>query len=196
LDKRRFEAVEKIWAAINDHTGKLKYISGTVAILKYNAVAKRANDPKMQQLLSVYGASLPEPNDMPSNALDEQLFVPPLVWAYFNAYTTILRTNVTIFKLAQADITDLDEIISVENIRTALKAALPHQATFIDENEPSRFHYLLDELESRLLSELQKVLEGKDVDELAASRAKEVLDAISRAAAQEARASTEKILGS
>ncbi|MFH0303609.1 hypothetical protein AAFX91_42265, partial [Bradyrhizobium sp. 31Argb] len=31
LDKRRFEAVEKIWAAITQHSSKLKYISGTGA---------------------------------------------------------------------------------------------------------------------------------------------------------------------
>jgi hypothetical protein len=161
LDKRRFEAIEKIWAAMNEHALKLKSISATVAMLKYEEVAKRAGDPRMQQMLSVFGTGVPKPNEMPEIPSAEQLFVPTLVWAYFNAYATILRTNVLIFRMAQNGIDRIDDLLSIENIRKALKAALPHQAKFIDENEVARYYYLLDEIESSLLTELQKVTEGR-----------------------------------
>jgi hypothetical protein len=120
LDKRRFEAVEKIWAAVNEHS-KLKHLAATVALLKHNEVAKRANDPKMQELLSIFGVGMPKPDDMPSHAPVEQLYVPTLVWAYFSAYTTVLRLNIMIFRLVQIGETDLEKIISVENIKAALR---------------------------------------------------------------------------
>lgn len=135
---------------------------------------------------------VPKPNEMPEIPSAEQLFVPTLVWAYFNAYATILRTNVLIFRMAQNGIDRIDDLLSIENIRKALKAALPHQAKFIDENEVARYYYLLDEIESSLLTELQKVT----ADQASASRAKEINDAIKRATAQQTEASTAKILAS
>jgi len=98
--------------------------------------------------------------------------------------------------MAQNGIDRIDDLLSIENIRKALKAALPHQAKFIDENEAARYYYLLDEIESSLLTELQKVTEGKEADQASASRAKEINDAIKRATALQTEASTAKILAS
>jgi hypothetical protein len=106
------------------------------------------------------------------------------VWAYYTAYTNIFATNAMIFRLAKQGVTE-DEIIHVGDIRSALKAVLPHQAKFIDENKPAQFHRLLDEIESSLLAELQKALEGKEADQLAAARAKEISDALKRAGADQ-----------
>jgi hypothetical protein len=192
LDKRRFEAVEKTWASVNEHGSKLKHISSFVALLKYDEVAKEANEPGMQKLFSVFGAGAPEPSDMPPFALSEQPFVPALVWAYYRCYVYILTMNLTLFRLVKEGVTDpvgstaplsvvADRYFSFENLRSALKAALPHQAKFIDENEPARFHYLLDEIESGLLAELQKVLDGREADQWAASKAREVTDFLKRA---------------
>jgi hypothetical protein len=52
LDKRRFEAVDKVWAAVND-LGQLKGLSGMMAVLNFKAVAKEASDPRMQKVVTV-----------------------------------------------------------------------------------------------------------------------------------------------
>jgi hypothetical protein len=177
LDKRRFEAIEKVWASVNEHGSKLSYISSVVATLKYNEFAQKANEPKMQQLYSVIGTpSVPEPSDMPLVAVSERPFIPASVWAYYTCYVHILTMNLAIFRSAREGITDPDRYFYFENLRSALKAALPHQAKFIDENEPARFHYLLDEIHSGLLAELQKALDGREADQSAVSKAREIID--------------------
>jgi hypothetical protein len=50
LDKRRFEAVERIWKAVND-MARLKGLSSMMAIMNVKEVAKEVSNPKMQQVL-------------------------------------------------------------------------------------------------------------------------------------------------
>jgi hypothetical protein len=69
LDKRRFEAVEKVWAAVND-LGRLKVLSGIMAALNYKAVAKEASDPRMQQVLTIIGAAAPDIQELKNDARD------------------------------------------------------------------------------------------------------------------------------
>ena len=57
LDKRRFEAVEKIWTAVND-SAQLKVLSQTMAIINYGAVAKETHHPKVQKFLDMIGTAL------------------------------------------------------------------------------------------------------------------------------------------
>lgn len=68
--------------------------------------------------------------------------------------------------------------IDDDAIKPLLKAALPHQEKWIESNEPTSYHHLLDELEGLLLSELRSVLEGKEADRKATTRAKEIMDAV------------------
>jgi hypothetical protein len=76
---------------------------------------------------------------------------------------------------------DPEKYLSTDNLRKILKAALPHQSKFIDENDQSAFHYLLDEIEGFLLAELQKIVEGKDIDKAATVKAKLIMDAVTDA---------------
>jgi hypothetical protein len=99
LDKRRFEAVEKVWIAVND-LAQLKGLSATMAILRYDAIARESGDPKMQQFLSVIGAAAPTDfNKLKNVARDEQPFLTELAWAYFNAYRSILYMNLARFMM-------------------------------------------------------------------------------------------------
>jgi hypothetical protein len=84
LDKRRFDAVEKIWTAVND-LAQLKGLSATMAIVNYDAVAKEAQNPKMQQFLAVIETTAPDPQKLKNIARDERPFVPEIAWAYFSA---------------------------------------------------------------------------------------------------------------
>jgi hypothetical protein len=85
---------------------------------------------------------------------------------------------------------DPERYFSTENLRKLLKATLPHQSKFVDENDPGAYHYLLDELEGYLLAELRKILMGEEVDQVAAARAKEIMYAIK----QDEEASTSDLL--
>ena len=118
---------------------------------------------------------------------DERPFVPEIAWAYFSAFTTVLIFNLVRFKVLKVDIENPQRLLKAENVRSILKAALPHQAQFIDGQDVGAYYYLLDEIEGKLLSELRKILDGKDADQAATQRAKEIMSAIKEVDADQAR---------
>ena len=180
LDKRRFEAVEKVWATVND-LGRLRALSATVSIMNVKTFSERASDPKVQELLSFFGSGLPKQIDYLGVAKHEQPFLPELAWAYFYAYATTLAANHMLYVGLTSGIGDVHKHFSnKEGMQKVLKAVLPHQSKFIDEQEPNRYDFLLDEVKTLLLAELRKVLEGQEADQAAAKRSKDILDAINQ----------------
>ena len=180
LDKRRFEAVEKVWAAV-DELAELKVLSGTMAILNYKALAREASTLKIQQFLSIIGSIAPDIKQVKNVARGEQPFLPELAWAYFWAYRSILYMNYARYMALENAISndvDFEKYFSIEGVKKILKATLPHQSKFIDENDPGTYHYLLDEIEARLLVELRKILEGKEADQADAARAQKIMEII------------------
>lgn len=65
--------------------------------------------------------------------------------------------------------------MDIDTIKRLVAAALPHQAEFVAKHDTGAYHYLLDELESRLLGELRTVLEGVDSDKASVKQAAEIL---------------------
>jgi hypothetical protein len=190
LDKRRFEAVERIWKAIND-MARLKGLSAMMAIMKVKEVAKEVHDPKMQQVLSIIGAGVPDVGDLTNIARDERPFLPDLTWAYFTAYSTILYANLAVYQMLKAGVKDLDKYLKRDGSKEVLKAALPHQSKWIDDNQPEVYHYLLDELENNLLIELGKILNGVEIDAAEIIKARKILDAVNQTAKENEKAAAE-----
>lgn len=179
LDKRRFEAVERIWSAVNE-MAPLKMLSGTMAILNVAEVEKDIRDPRMKQFLALIATSAPtDPAKLKNVARDEQPFVPELAWAYFSAYSTILYSNLMTFKALQSGL-EPTKILKKDANKDILKAALPHQSQWIDQTEPQMYHFLLEELQSNLLGELRKILDGSDASRSEIERARQILDAVKR----------------
>jgi len=81
----------------------------------------------------------------------------------------------------KSGVEDPEKFLSKEGMQKILKAALPHRREFIDVNEPEQYFVLLEEIESHLLIELRKILEGKEADQAAAVRAQEITAAIRNA---------------
>jgi hypothetical protein len=180
LDKRRFEAVEKVWTAINDFK-QLKALSSMMAVMKFDAVAKEVGDPRIQKFLEVIGTSAPDMQKFKNAARDERPFLPEPAWAYFAAYTQILYANFARFTILKGGWENPQRIFNSESLKAILKATLPHQSKYIDENDPGTYHYLLDEIEERLLVELRKILEAQEADKAATDRAKAIMDALREA---------------
>ncbi|MGB7973802.1 MAG: hypothetical protein WCF81_05515 [Roseiarcus sp.] len=62
-----------------------------------------------------------------------------------------------------------------------MKAALPHQAEFIDQQDAGAYYYLLEDIEARLLTELRQILDGKEADQSTVERARKISGAIKEA---------------
>lgn len=175
-DKRRLEAVERVWTAVTElwpHKG----VSASMAVINFDAAAKRApQDPRLRSVFETIGGQMPEefPQDL---AQQERPFISLIAWALFSAYIAVLaysHMRLTVLKLG---IDDAAKLINDEHIKNLLKKALPHQDQYIDTIDSGIYHYLLDELEENLLVELKNMLEGKDIDEASIARSAEIMSA-------------------
>jgi hypothetical protein len=86
VDRRRLEAVEKIWTAVND-MAQLKSLSQTMAIVNYDVVSREINDPKIRKFVEMLGISAPDLNNIKNIARDEQPFVPEILLGHISVHT-------------------------------------------------------------------------------------------------------------
>ncbi len=191
LDKRRFEAVERVWTTVNNMAGHFRLLSEFMARMNIDEMAKDVGDPRMKKALSMF--SPPDMTKFKNVARDERPFLPELAWAYYSAYSSILFGNLMVFKLLESGVSP-NKMLKKDRSKDVLKAALPHQSTWIDDTPPEMYHFLLEELEDRLLSELRNILDGVQADQAAAQKAKDILKAVSLAdrEVEEAAASAER----
>jgi hypothetical protein len=56
------------------------------------------------------------------------------------------------------------DLPDTEKVTKLVKVALPHQEAYIEEYGPSTFYHLLEELESKMLVEIDNLLQGQQSD--------------------------------
>lgn len=186
LDKRRFDAVERIWTAVHD-LGQFKTLTSMMAVLNFKNIAKKVADPKIQEFLGIIGHAVPDMKVYKDVARDEEPYLPDLAWAYFRAYSTVVMGAYAQYMVLKSGFENPEALLTKEVLQKVLKAALPHQIKFIDEQEPESYYYLLEELEQLLLAELKKMLDGKSVDKADADRVKQIMTAVNKADADDAK---------
>ncbi len=130
---------------------------------------------------------IPVSGKLPENpANNERPFVSPIAWALFSAYKAVLSISYLQMKMLELGVEDAGKFINTENVKTLLKAALPHQTQFIDKYDSAGYHYLLDELEEKLLGELRKMLDGVESDEAIIAQSAKIMKAVDKMVADSA----------
>ena len=180
LDKRQFDAVEKVWTAVND-LGRLKALSANMAVLNIEAISKQNSNPKIQEFLTMLGKNSPDISEMKDVALNEKPFLPELAWAYFSTIRKILIGNLFLFQVLRTGMENPMHLLNRESIGSSLKATLPERSEWIESHAPEQYYYLLEELEDKLLGELRKVLDGTEADQAAVKQAKLISGALRQA---------------
>jgi hypothetical protein len=187
LDKRRMEAVEKIWAASTEVTKKLHFLVRSCETLRMEVLIDRAEGSgaeavKVQEFAkAVLGAGNIDTNDWKAAfpfATAERPFVPPFVWAIYSTYNSLMLHAYARWTAVRFG-TGNGILASPDPLLTALKLALPHQSNFIDQFGEARVYGLRKELEDKLLFELSRTLEGHQSDSQHLQRAHEILRAVS-----------------
>ena len=95
------------------------------------------------------------------------------------------RPGVAIFAYLQAKVLasgleGAGKIIDTEHVGGMLKTALPHMTKYIDEHGSSGFHYLLDDLEAKHLTELRGMLEGENVDAASVEQSAKIMKEVEK----------------
>lgn len=174
LDKRRLEAVDQLWSAVTA-LGHAKSISKMLSPLKFDALAEEAaKNSKFRDAFLPVGAGFDIDRKIDlSGSAKARPFISPMTWALFSAYQAIagLATlKLHIIKTGiSASVIDKDAVVKL------LKAALPDRSEYIDKWGDAGYHYLLEELERRLLDEMRKMLTGVEADKESAEQAADIL---------------------
>lgn len=173
LYQRKILAVEQLWKAVVS-LAPAKNISTWVATIKFDVAAKEAaKNPQLREMFSVLDGFIDLKKINVQEADFSRPFLSPLVWALFSAYRSIVLNAV--FKMQSLKSGIDKDFTNVEGVTNVVKAALPEYESYIEEHGINAFHYLLDILESKIISELENMLSGEAADKESIERASRIL---------------------
>ncbi len=174
LDKRRIDAVEQLWAAVTA-LNPAKTASAWMAPIKFEEAIKEASkNPKVREMFTIIGGLVDPKKLQNSDASRARPFVSPIAWALFSAYQAIVYFAVTQLQMLQTGL-DMPNVLNADGVSKLIQVALPHQTDYIQKYGANAYHYLLDELESRLLDELQNILRGVESDKASVEQTAAIL---------------------
>lgn len=174
VDKRQLEAVDQLWSAVTALAGA-KGISAFMAVMKFEAAAEEAaRNAEFRKMFTIMGDAFDINKVDVTGAAKARPFVSPMAWALYSAYSAIamdgvLKLNIIKSGIAAKDLFDKDAVPKL------VRAALPHQAGYIDKYGDAGYHYLLEELEQSLLLALRQMLAGEETDRASVERAAEIV---------------------
>ena len=138
------------------------------------AASAAENDPRVRQLFEKIGGGLDLKSLGTIDAQKARPFVTPMAWATYSAFLTVVTHAVARWNIIQGGLGNVD-FFKTESINMLLKKVLPHQAAYIDKYGPDGYHHLLEELENKLLQELQSILTGAETDKDSVRRAADII---------------------
>lgn len=174
VDKRRLEAVDQLWSSALA-LAPARALSSGLAVVKFEAAAERAErDPKFRQLFEMMGDNFDTKSLGSNDAQKARPYVSPMAWSIFTALQAICSLAAMRWQILKSGLGKQD-FADVESINKLLKTALPHQVAYIDKYGPEGYHYLLEELDAKLLTELQAMIVGGEADKANLDQAAEIL---------------------
>lgn len=187
VDKRRLEAVERLWAETVAF-GPYKPIAmlgvGMDLILP-NAAGSGRDAMKTREFaeMMLKSAGLNDPKPASVAADKERPFLDPVCWALFSAYRQACMYPALLMQLAKIGVvTDVLDT-GTPAVLTTLKAALPEHAAYIDQQGLGSLFHVLQPLEDKLLAALVASLSGREANDAAVQHAAEIIEKVQEAEA-------------
>lgn len=180
--QRQFEAIETIWDAVILMAPQKMAATMMQSVNFDFAVEQAPTDSRIRETFVCLRKTfnLNPVEQKPPNISKARLYVSPLTWSLYVAYSTILWFAIAKMKMLESGTNALTMFKTKEIIDMA-KVALPHQSSFIDKHGLSSLDYLVDELETTLFQSLRKEINGIQDDIDAATKAAAILDHVKRA---------------
>lgn len=174
LDKKRMEACDELWASVVS-LGAFKIVSVWMSVIKFEVVAEAAkHDPNVRRLVEILDKQI-DPEFLKAQIVPSRSrpFVTPMLWASYSAYATVMMQAVMrAFSIKHglgADLLDFKKTSEV------LKLVLPHQTEYIDKFGASCYHFLIEELEEKIISEIHHTISGASTDDAGIQQAAAVI---------------------
>ncbi len=185
LDRRKLEAVEKLWESIVNQ-GQLKMLarmSGSINMdVAIELAAQQNSEGRSVREFAegLWHSTGIDIKDLPKAPDKERPFLSPIVWAIYSAFRNILSLTAAQFIVLRTG-TGPKILADTKAILDLVKSALPHRSDYIDQWGTSCLPYLLEELEEKLLAELMVGLDGANTDEESVKKAAGIIRAANKA---------------
>jgi hypothetical protein len=192
VDKRKIDAVDYLWKGVVELQRFKPLSNAMVAIDLARAEGEASKDVSVRKFFEEINSRLaPKIEDLkPNEAINQRPFVSSTTWAYFSALQTILYGSFLRAKMLEIGVGNASKYMKTEHEKKILKAALPHKKEFIDKYDAFSYFYLVDELEDKLLKELNNILDGKASDQESIETAADIQRAIKKMSADNALSSS------
>lgn len=179
VDQRRIAAIDAVVASV-EASKKHLWASSILSRLKVEEVVKQLDQPNVRSFIEGLSPNLESYTPDASvnlEAAKAQPYLTVSAWAFYKAYVGILSYDFMRLLTLKHGF-DPGKFTTDEKLREAVLLALPEMEGFVGKYGVTAYHHLLDDLESKLMSELRAIAEGKGEDELAVKRAQAILEAV------------------
>jgi hypothetical protein len=149
---------------------RLRWVNGQN---EHNARCGGGGRAQARRLFDILGSGFDPKKLMGIGATKARPFVSPMVWALYSAYSAIVMQAVAKLLVLQSGVPS--KIIDQVKVAKLIKIALPDHSSYVDKFGDAGYHYLLDELEERLLNEINRMLAGKESDKASLDQAAAIL---------------------
>ncbi|RJG36913.1 hypothetical protein [Motilimonas pumila] len=174
LYQRKLEAIDQIWKSLKE-LEKAKYISSTLASLKFEECAKESvKNPQFRSFIETIGGNFDITKLDLEGAILARPFITPIAWAYYSAYSSVIMSAYTRMQILKIGVDDAEKFLNSDHTDKLLKTVLPLNADYIDQHGYAGHHYLLDQIENLLLAELKNIQDGHGTDKENTKRAAEI----------------------
>lgn len=176
LFKKRLYAIDQLWGTLIA-LGQGKVIAMTMSSIKFEEALKHSEtDQNTRDFFKRISSNFDPKSISTADAARVRPYVSKMAWALFSAYVSIIGMAVVRMILLQSGIGK--DFTNKESMVKLVEATLPHQKKLIDDHGLDAIYYLLDELEGKLLQEIENMLQGEVDDVESVRRAAVIMDVV------------------
>ncbi len=176
---RNLDAIEMLWGAVVALMPAKKACE-LIGTLHYDAAEEEAAiNPEFRKFFSIMGENFGLNNYLITDADKSRPFVSPMSWALFSAYRAIISLALAKIEALKRGM-KMGEVFDEESVKRLATVALPEFSDLIDKSGPAIYHLLLGLLETKLLNEFDKVLNGVESDKASIEQAAAIIKEATR----------------
>ncbi|UIP34204.1 hypothetical protein [Stutzerimonas kunmingensis] len=176
LFKKRLDAIDQLWGTLVA-LGPGKVVAITMSSIKFEEALKRSErDQSTRDFFKTISSNFDPKSISTVDAAKVRPYVSKMAWALFSAYSSIIGMAVLRMMVLQNGIGK--DFTNKESMIKLVEATLPHQKKLIDDHGLDAIYYLLDELEGKLLQEIENMLEGEIDDRESVKRAAGIMNVV------------------
>lgn len=179
LDKRKLEAVERVWNS-KIELSQYKMVASFMAQVNFDEAAKlAATDESVRKLAETMNQFAPPKEKVIKDIGSEELFVSSIAWAYYSAYKAIITAGIAQAMILEHGLSDGHKLFKISHMQKLVETVFPNHSQSIESYSYGTCYSLLGEIEGNLLRELKNSIDGSKTDEENIEQANAIMNILS-----------------